>query len=245
MENKLLFRSYGSRGLIIKFEKPSISQIETLTRSFFRDYIASFFKSKIQDLVLTSDSLTIFFKQPPNINSIKKNLLSAYDITLSKTVDFEYKHWEIPVCFENIFSSDLMEYFNDDELKTQSYIKRICELEMIVQFFGFLPGFCYLMGLPKSMQFKRKAEPNLKVPKGSLAIGGGYAGIYPQNSPGGWHVIGITPTVFFDPERDPNCFASVGDKFSFKQISIDDYENRLKENSKNILPSFNICNVKD
>ena len=142
MGNKLLFTSYGSRGLIIKFEKPSISQIDILYRSFFRDYIASFFKNIIQDLVLTSDSLTIFFKESPNINTIKKNLLSAYDITLSKTVDFEYKHWEIPVCFENVFSSDLIEYFNDDELKTQSYIKRICELEMIVQFFGFLPGFC-------------------------------------------------------------------------------------------------------
>ncbi len=245
MENELLFLPYGSRGLIIKFEKPSISQIEILSRSFFRDYVARLFKTDVQDLLLTSDSLTIFFKESPSINAIKKNLLNAYDKSLSKSIDFEYKHWEIPVCFENNFSSDLLKYFNDDESKTKDYIKRICELEMIVQFYGFLPGFCYLIGLPKSMQLKRKPEPNLKVPKGSLAVGGGYAGIYPQNSPGGWHLIGITPTIFFDPKRYPNCFASVGDKFSFSQISIDDYEKALKQNSINKLPSFNICNVKD
>ncbi len=245
MENELLFFSYGSRGLIIKFKKPSVSQIEILSRSFFRDYVVSIFKTDVQDLLLTSDSLTIFFKKPPNKKAIKKNLLNAYDISLSKSIDFKYKHWEIPVCFENNFSSDLLKYFNDDESKTKDYIKRICELELIVQFYGFLPGFCYLIGLPKSMQLKRKAEPTLKVEKGSLAIGGGYAGIYPQSSPGGWHVIGITPIIFFHPKRDPNCFASIGDKFSFKKISIDEYEKASKQNFNKNLPSFNIFNVKD
>ena len=124
MENELLFLPYGSRGLIIKFEKPSISQIEILSRSFFRDYVARLFKTDVQDLLLTSDSLTIFFKESPSINAIKKNLLNAYDISLSKSIDFEYKHWEIPVCFENNFSSDLLKYFNDDESKTKDYIKR-------------------------------------------------------------------------------------------------------------------------
>lgn len=245
MKNELLFLSYGSRGLIIKFEKPSVSQIEILSRLSFRDYIASFFNKDLEDLVLTSDSLTIFFKEPLSTNTIKKNLLNAYDISLSKSIDFKYKHWEIPVCFENNFSSDLLKYFNNDESKTNDYIKRICELELIVQFYGFLPGFCYLIGLPRSMQLKRKAEPTLKVRKGSLAIGGGYAGIYPQSSPGGWHVIGMSPIVFFHAERDPNCFASIGDKFSFKRISIDEYEKVSKQNFKKNLPSFNIFNVKD
>ena len=245
MESRLLFLPYGSKALIIKFDKPSISQIEILSRLSFRNYIASFFKKDLEDLVLTSDSLTIFFKKTSNINSIKKNLLEAYNIILFKRNDFKYKHWEIPVCFENNFSSDLLKYFNNDESKTKNYVKKFCELELTVQFYGFLPGFCYLIGLPRSMQLKRKVEPTLKVRKGSLAIGGGYAGIYPQSSPGGWHVIGITPTVFFHPKRDPNCFASIGDKFSFKKISIGEYEKASKQSFKKNLPSFNIFNVKD
>ena len=245
MSSKLSFIPYGSKGLIVKFDKPSVSQIEILSRSIFRDQIAIKLKKNVQDLLLTSDSLTIFFNEPPSLDSIKEKFLKTYDMSVSKRIDLQYKHWEIPICFENDFSLDLFKHFNNDDLKTQDYIRKICELEMIVQFYVFLPGFCYLVGLPKSMQLERKSEPNLKVPKGSLAIGGSYAGIYPQNSPGGWHLIGRTPTIFFDPKRNPNCFASVGDKLSFKKISIDEYNEKLMHNSKTNLPKFTIYNVKD
>ena len=35
-----------------------------------------------------------------------------------------------------------------------------------------------------------------------MAIAGGQTAVYPLAMPGGWHLIGRTDVVLFDPERD-------------------------------------------
>ena len=93
MSSKLSFIPYGSKGLIVKFDKPSVYQIEILSRSIFRDQIAIKLKKIVQDLLLTSDSLTIFFNEPTSLDSIKEKLLKTYDMSVSKRIDLQYKHW--------------------------------------------------------------------------------------------------------------------------------------------------------
>lgn len=66
-----------------------------------------------------------------------------------------------------------------------------------VAMLGFQPGFPFLIGLPAKLHHPRKKSPSLRVPKGSVAIGGAQTGIYPSESPGGWHVIGHTPLDLF------------------------------------------------
>ncbi len=61
-----------------------------------------------------------------------------------------------------------------------------------VAFLGFVPGFAYLLGLPEALRTPRLAVPRARVPAGSVAIADGQAGVYPQESPGGWRVIGRT-----------------------------------------------------
>jgi allophanate hydrolase subunit 1 len=41
------------------------------------------------------------------------------------------------------------------------------------------------------------------VPQGSVALAGGYTGVYPRESPGGWQLIGRAEQTMFDPGRDP------------------------------------------
>lgn len=241
MQKKYSFQSFGLNALIIKFDKPAETHIEILSRSYFRNLMADFLKEETEDLLLTGDSLTIVFNHSPSIDLANKFAIKANKIIYSKAIDFKYHHWEIPVCFHKKFSEDLIKYFSGNQLKAREYIDKLCQTEMIVQFYGFLPGFCYLIGLPKGMQLKRKDSPNLNIPKGSLAVGGGYAGVYPQNSPGGWNLIGITTIPFFNSSKNPPCFASPGDKFSFKEISLAEYN---KVSIKNI-PLFKICNVKN
>ena len=38
----------------------------------------------------------------------------------------------------------------------------------------------------------RRAVPRPVVPAGSVAIGGAQTGVYPESSPGGWHLLGTT-----------------------------------------------------
>lgn len=57
---------------------------------------------------------------------------------------------------------------------------------------GFREYFPYLLGLDKKLYIPRRDAPRNKVLKGSVAIAAGQTGIYPEDSPGGWHIIGHT-----------------------------------------------------
>jgi KipI family sensor histidine kinase inhibitor len=94
---------------------------------------------------------------------------------------------------------------------------------------GFLQGFPYagyldaaLSGLP------RRAEPRLKVPSGSVAIAGRQTGVYPRESPGGWHLLGRTPVRIAEP--DEGFFPiRAGDRIQFQPISLEEFEDRRDE----------------
>ncbi|HET9092345.1 MAG TPA: carboxyltransferase domain-containing protein [Acidimicrobiales bacterium] len=82
-----------------------------------------------------------------------------------------------------------------------------------VAFLGFMPGFAYLVGLPEPLaRLPRRASPRTRVPAGSLAVGGGYAGIYPVSSPGGWNLLGRTSFRPFDSSSPPYARLRPGDR---------------------------------
>ena len=45
----------------------------------------------------------------------------------------------------------------------------------------------------KEISASRLKTPRIKIPAGSVAIGGDQTGVYPIASPGGWRVLGKTP----------------------------------------------------
>lgn len=74
-------------------------------------------------------------------------------------------------------------------------------LTFTVAFCGFTPGFGYLSGLPERYHVPRLETPRARVPAGSVAVAGPYAGVYPQSSPGGWRLLGRTDVTLFDPAQ--------------------------------------------
>lgn len=87
-------------------------------------------------------------------------------------------------------------------------VNRIAGTELRVAFCGFAPGFAYLVGLPWPV--RRLDTPRPRVPAGSVALAGEYAGIYPTASPGGWRLIGHTDAELFDVRRDPPALLAPG-----------------------------------
>jgi KipI family sensor histidine kinase inhibitor len=82
-----------------------------------------------------------------------------------------------------------------------------------VETIGFAPGFAYLVGLDPRLHLPRRATPRTRVPAGSLAIAGGYTGVYPFESPGGWHLIGrVSDVSMFGPE---GALLHLGDRVRF------------------------------
>ncbi|MEU4333156.1 carboxyltransferase domain-containing protein [Micromonospora lupini] len=82
-------------------------------------------------------------------------------------------------------------------------LRRLTGTRFRVAFCGFAPGFPYLTGLPADLALPRLRTPRPRVPAGSVALAGPYAGIYPSASPGGWLLVGRTDLPLFDVDGDP------------------------------------------
>lgn len=135
--------------------------------------------------------------------------------------------WEIPVCYDSDYGPDLGSLAIAHRLTVNRLIELHSSVTYRLHFFGFLPGFPYLNGLPEQLHTPRKSVPDRMVAAGSVAIGGRQTGIYPQESPGGWHVIGRSPVVLFDLKKNPPVWASPGDLLKFVPIDSDMMEKLL------------------
>jgi len=124
----------------------------------------------------------------------------------------------IPVCFDESVSPDLGEVCTFAGRSKQECVDLLCSLVFSVRIIGFSPGFPYLTGLPECLAIPRRSTPRVKVPAGSLAVGGGQAGIYPEESPGGWHLIGRTNVKLFDVNCDVPCLLGPGDEVQLFEI---------------------------
>lgn len=86
---------------------------------------------------------------------------------------------------------------------------------------GFSRAFPYLEGLDPALRLPRRGTPRERVPAGSVAIAADQAGVYPWPSPGGWHLLGRTAAVLFDPDRDPPSALRPGDRVRFVHAAPD------------------------
>lgn len=130
---------------------------------------------------------------------------------------------EIPICYGGEFGPDLGEVAARARLSAEEVIKRHSRAEYFVHVVGFAPGFGYLGGLPNELATPRRDSPRLKVPAGSLGIGGAQTGIYPLASPGGWNLIGRTPRLMFRPSENPPVLLCPGDRVKFRVITREEF----------------------
>ena len=145
--------------------------------------------------------------------------------------DFQSKTWKIPVCYDEIFGKDLNKLSEMHNLSKEEII-HIHQLNpYTLHFYGFLPGFMYLGGLDERLFSPRKEKPDPLITSGTVAIGGQQTGIYPMDSPGGWHALGKSPVRLFNIQQNPPCPAQIGDKIQFVPISKEEFyqiENKTK-----------------
>lgn len=126
---------------------------------------------------------------------------------------------EIPVCYGGAFGPDLAEVAAFAGCSEADVIARHSAGRYRVYMLGFLPGFAYLGGVEGSIAMPRREAPRTAVPAGSVGIAGGQTGVYPCESPGGWRLIGRTPTAMFDVTRERPALLTPGDVVRFVPLS--------------------------
>lgn len=132
--------------------------------------------------------------------------------------------WVLPSCYEGEHAPDLAEVAERAGMSPEEVVAIHSGATYPVYILGFVPGFAYLGGVPEAIRLPRRTSPRTAVPAGSVAIAGEMTGVYPLESPGGWHLLGRCPVPMFDAARDPAVFLSPGDRVRFAPISAARYD---------------------
>jgi inhibitor of KinA len=183
------------------------------------------------ELVPAYGSVTLYYDLQKVIQQVPESH-SGVLIWMKKYLETELQSWqatlplnknssliEIPVCYDEEYGLDLKEVADQLQLTKKEVIQLHCAEEYKVFMMGFVPGFAYMGTLPNALNMARKSIPNVKVPAGSVAIAGLQTGIYPIESPGGWHILGRTPLKLFDKNREHPFLLKPGDTVKFYPIS--------------------------
>lgn len=182
------------------------------------------------EIVPAYSSLTVHYdllklKKGTNGSTAFERIKQEIELRLQqpvRPVDVSSPLIRIPVCYDPAFAPDLMRLAAAKNLIPEEVIGLHTAATYKVYMLGFLPGFAYLGGTNERIALPRKPQP-LKVTAGSVGIAGKQTGIYPLDSPGGWHIIGRTALKMFDPAAKKPVLLNTGDRVQFYAINKDEF----------------------
>ena len=163
----------------------------------------------VEEIIPAARTLLIQFRASAIDRQSMVNRIARQDLTQRR--EGEQRRVEIPV------------HYNGEDLDEVAALLKISRAQVIAQhtahdysvaFCGFAPGFAYLTGGP-GFQVPRRQTPRTRIPAGAVALAGNFSGVYPQASPGGWQIIGVTPLQMWDLNRPEPALLRPGYKVRF------------------------------
>lgn len=212
---------FGDRAVLIKWPEridPTINQ----TVLNWSAYLQNEFRERIEEVVVAYCSLVVYLKPQTAVSLILEGIQR-----LEVPQDFikdQHWHYTLPVCYQPKYAMDQGHVVEHLGISVDELIKWHTSSVYRVYFIGFLPGFPYLGGLDKRLHLPRRSEPRAHVPSGAVGIGGQQTGIYPQQSPGGWNLIGNCPVPLFQPEWEQPSLLRAGDTLCFRSVSVGEFD---------------------
>lgn len=131
---------------------------------------------------------------------------------------------EIPCCYADGLGLDLAAAAARLGLPPDEVVRRHTGDAYAVYFIGFTPGLPYMVGRSARLTIPRLDTPRVKVPAGSVGIGGRQCCIYPVESPGGFWILGRTPLLLYDPKRPDPILLRPGDEVRFRAIDRAEFD---------------------
>lgn len=169
---------------------------------------------QVEEVVVGMNNLTLFIQPAAEVNALSQQLQQCYQ-QLAQAPAHKPRLVEIPVNYGGSLGEDLVAVAEYHQTSPKEIIKRHSNPIYTVFMMGFQPGFPYLGGLPENLHTPRHKTPRLRVPAGSVGIGGSQTGIYPFASPGGWQLLGQTSIKLFDLSKENPVLLQAGDQVRF------------------------------
>jgi KipI family sensor histidine kinase inhibitor len=169
---------------------------------------------EISEAVPGMNNLMVGFSQlPQRLDQIEARLRAAWEA--AAPIPVEGRLIELPVVYGGVGGP----HVNDVVAHTALGIDEIAQIHSApiyqVYALGSHPGYCYLGGMDQRIATPRRKTPALRIPGGSVSIGGSQTGVSASDGPSGWNTIGSTVMRFFDPMIDPPALLRPGDCIQF------------------------------
>ncbi|CAN5840308.1 5-oxoprolinase/urea amidolyase family protein [soil metagenome] len=168
----------------------------------------------IEELVPAARTLLVRYR--PSMVSRKALVAAIGARNVDAKVERAATLIEIPVDY---IGEDLDEVAQMLGITRAEVIARHTGSEYTVAFTGFAPGFAYLSGGDPGLEVPRRTTPRTRIPAGAVGLAGQFSGVYPQASPGGWQIIGVTSTPMWDLSREVPALLQPGFRVRFLDVA--------------------------
>ncbi|MBE1515528.1 5-oxoprolinase subunit B/C family protein [Nesterenkonia halotolerans] len=195
-------REAGPRALLLQLQ--SLDDVlachQQLTSAPFRGQV---------DAVAAARTVLLRFSSRPALREARQHL---DDLEFPAFSAEGARHVELEVIYDG---EDLEELAAHLGMSTEALITWHSGQAWTGAFGGFAPGFTYCVPshndddaaesadpAAAALDVPRRSSPRKAVPAGAVALAGEFSAVYPRVSPGGWQLIGHTPAVLWDLERE-------------------------------------------
>ncbi len=216
------FLQNGDTAITVCFENEISKEVNGFVTSFTCAVEQKGIKGVIE-LIPAFNSVTVLYDSTVTSAGTLKIKLERIIKKLGNSQQSSAVLYKIPVCYEEEFSPDMKNVEAHTGLSREEIIEIHSSTDYLIYMLGFLPGFAYLGEMDKRLATPRLDSPRVEISRGAVGIGGEQTGIYPVASPGGWQLIGRTPVLVYDRERENPILYKSGDYIRFVPISRDEY----------------------
>lgn len=221
-----VFRIFGDTCLLMEFGSSISPEIHNKVRAMAIAVDLHKFNG-IREVVPTYRAVAIHYDPLKTNFPVLRGFLVDLHFKLEEIEIPSPRKIELPVLYGGNAGPDLGFVAKQNNLTAEEVIRIHSGQEYLIYMLGFTPGFPFLGGLSPSLHTPRLENPRKKVPAGSVGIANEQTGVYPVESPGGWQLIGRTPTQLFDPLAEDPFLLSSGSILKFKPVSEHEYQQLL------------------
>jgi len=213
----------GDSAIFVEFEERIDAGVNARTIAF-AEAVQAANLAGIRDVVPAYRSTAIYFDPLRTDSDALMACVEREAVRPAMTLAAATAPVRIPVCYGGELGPDLPAVAAFAKADERDVVRLHADGTYRVFMLGFVPGFAYLGTVDGRIAMPRRSTPRVRVPSGSVGIGGIQTGVYPAETPGGWQLIGRTPVKPFDPSRDPPFLMKAGDSVQFYPIDRREYD---------------------
>lgn len=219
---EVTIRYAGDRAILAEFENEISIEVNAKVRALKYSLEKDPFPG-MRELIPTYRALLIQY-DPMTVRSrkvielVRERLSNLAEVSLPRPIVTE-----IPVIYEGEFAMDLEEIARIEQKSVEEIIRIHSGSDYFVYMLGFAPGHPYTARFENPFSFKRREEPRVRIPGGSIVVQLALSDIIPFDQPCGWNIIGSTPILACDYRKENPFLLKAGQWIRHVPIGREEY----------------------